>query len=90
MKYANANDQSSNQTMNYLIGAAFLLILVQLYRSMHGKGGSSGSTGDKASKGGGGGRGGMNDMFNMGKSNVVVFGVDKKIKTRFKHVAGME
>ena len=32
----------------------------------------------------------MNDMMGMGKSNVQVFGVDKKIKTRFKHVAGME
>ena len=29
-------------------------------------------------------------MMSMGKSNVQVFGVDKKIKTRFKHVAGME
>ena len=29
-------------------------------------------------------------MMNMGKSNVQIFGVDKKIKTRFKHVAGME
>jgi hypothetical protein len=29
-------------------------------------------------------------MFGMSKSNVQVFGVDKKIKTRFKHVAGME
>jgi AFG3 family protein len=26
----------------------------------------------------------------MGKSNVQIYGVDKKIKTRFKHVAGME
>jgi len=88
VKYANANDQSSNQTMNYLIGAAFLLVLVQLYRSMHGKGGSAGSKGvdgkDKAA-----GRGGMNDMFSMGKSNVTIVD-DKKIKTRFKHVAGMD
>jgi AFG3 family protein len=74
--------------MNYLIGAAFLMVLVQLYRSMHGKGGSSGTK--EAGKGGGGAKGGMNDMFSMGKSNVQVFGVDKKIKTRFKHVAGMD
>jgi len=76
--------------MNYAIGAAFLALFVQLYRSMHGKGGS-GSGGGSAGKGGGGG-GGMGGMFNnqMGKSNVVVYGVDKKIKTRFKHVAGME
>lgn len=70
VKYANASDQESNQTMNYLIGAAFLLTLVQLYRSMHGKGGNTGSTGGSANKGQSGGRGGMNDMFNMGKSNV--------------------
>jgi hypothetical protein len=55
--------------MNWLIGAAFVLMLIQLYRSMHGKGGS-GSTGGSANKGGTGSRGGMNDMFNMGKSNV--------------------
>jgi len=53
--------------MNYLIGAAFVALLVQLYRTMHGKGGSSGSStgGTKP-----GGRGGMGDMFSMGKSNV--------------------
>ena len=32
----------------------------------------------------------MNDLFKMGNSNVQVYGVDKKIKVRFKHVAGME
>ena len=32
----------------------------------------------------------MNNMFSMGKSNAQVFGIDKKIKVRFKHVAGME
>ena len=37
-----------------------------------------------------GGRGGLQDMMGMGKSNAQVFGVDKKIKTRFRHVAGME
>ena len=29
-------------------------------------------------------------MMGMGKANVQIFGVDKKIKTRFRHVAGME
>ena len=29
-------------------------------------------------------------MGQMGKSNVQVYGLDKKIKVRFKHVAGME
>lgn len=32
----------------------------------------------------------MGDMFNVGKSNATVYGVDKKIKTKFRHVAGME
>ncbi len=29
-------------------------------------------------------------MFSVGKANVTVYGGDKKIKTRFKHVAGLE
>ena len=33
--------------------------------------------------------GGMGDLMNMSKSNAQIFGVDKKIRTRFKHVAGM-
>jgi len=37
-----------------------------------------------------GGKGGFGDIFNYGKSNVTVYGVDKKIKTRFRHVAGMD
>lgn len=83
--------------MNFAIGGLFLLLLLQIYRSMHGKGpGSSGSTGagkGTGSQGGSGGfgrGGGMGDIFGMGKSNVQIFGVDKKIKTKFKHVAGME
>ena len=56
-----------------------------------GKGGSS-TNQDKGSGGmfGGKGGGGFGDIFGMGKSNVQIYGVDKKIKTRFKHVAGME
>lgn len=53
---------NQNFLMNYLIGAAFLALLVQLYRTMHGKGGSSsGSSGSKGSGGFGGG--GMSNMF---------------------------
>lgn len=62
-----------------------------------GAGGSSGAgkgtgSGGAGGSGGGFGRGGggMSDIFGMGKSNVQIFGVDKKIKTKFKHVAGME
>jgi AFG3 family protein len=63
---------------------------------MHGKsGGSKGSgktSGGKSEQGPGAGKGGggFGDIFGMGKSNVQIYGVDKKIKTRFKHVAGME
>ncbi len=61
---------------------------------MHGKGGS-GPKGGAPGKGGEqggmkGGGGGFGDIFGMGKSNVQIYGTDKKIKTRFKHVAGME
>ena len=79
--------------MNMKIGASFLMLMVLLYRSMHGgKGGSSGSKSSKGSSGGssgGGMGGGMGDLMNMSKSNAQIFGVDKKIRTRFKHVAGM-
>ena len=37
-----------------------------------------------------GGGGGLGDIFNKGKANVQIYGVDKKIKTRFKHVAGQD
>ena len=85
--------------LNFFIGGLFLVFLMQIYRSMHGKGGSGGSSAGKGSSGssgsgsGGGpfgGKGGMGDVFGMGKSNVQIYGVDKKIKTKFKHVAGME
>lgn len=34
--------------------------------------------------------GGFGDIFNVGKSNATVYGVEKKVKSRFKHVAGLE
>jgi AFG3 family protein len=63
---------------------------------MHGKGsGDKGKLPGKDGGAGGGfgqgrGGGGLGDIFGMGKSNVQIYGTDKKIKTRFKHVAGME
>jgi AFG3 family protein len=36
------------------------------------------------------GQGGLGDMFSVGKSNATVYGIDKKIKTKFRHVAGMD
>ena len=59
---------------------------------MHGKGsGDKKTPGQQGGSGGfGQGKGGFGDIFGMGKSNVQIYGTDKKIKTRFKHVAGME
>lgn len=60
---------------------------------MHGKGkgGPTGKIGGSGTNrpGGFGGGGGMNDLMNMSKSGAQVYGVDKKIRTRFKHVAGL-
>jgi len=84
IKYASAQSED-NQSINYLIGGSFILLLVQLYRSKHA--GRKGATKSNPAKGNS-----MKDMMtnNMGKSNVQIYGVDKKIKTRFKHVAGMD
>ena len=56
------------------------------------KSGGTKAPGKKDEGGGwlGGGKGGFNDMFSYGKSNATVFGEDKKIKTRFKDVAGQD
>jgi len=56
-----------------MIGASFAMLMVLIYRSMHGKGGGkdAGTKGSssKGSGGGGFGGGGMGDMMNMSKSN---------------------
>jgi AFG3 family protein len=95
VKYASeASMTQNNSMMNFMIGGLFIALMLQIYRSMHGKGlkgkgGAGGKGGDSKGSGGMGG-GGMGDIFGMGKSNVQIYGTDKKIKTRFKHVAGME
>ena len=92
----------SSPVTNMIIGAAFLAILYQLFKGN--KKGGGAATGKKLKKGGDGakdekkggffgGGGGMNDMFGgMSKSNAKQFGGEdgKKIKTRFRHVAGNE
>jgi AFG3 family protein len=93
VKYASeASMSNNNMALNLMIGGAFLALMYQIYRGMHGKGGAAGKGTTKGGQGGGfGGKGGgLGDIFGMGKSNVQIYGVDKKIKTRFKHVAGME
>ena len=77
---------------NLLAGSFFVYLLFKLYQTMHGKGkGPTGKMGGGGMKGPGGfgGGGGMNDLMNMSKSGAQVYGVDKKIRTRFKHVAGL-
>jgi len=54
VKYANAADDQANPAMQYVIGGAFLLLLFQLYRTMHGKGGSSSGIPGTPKKPGGG------------------------------------
>ncbi len=65
------------------------MLMLLIYRSMHGKGGSTGSSKTTQNKGSSFGGGGLGDLMNMSKAGTQIFGVDKKIKTRFKHVAGM-
>ena len=92
VKYGPA-DEGQTSSVNLLVGGTFALLLFALYRRMHGKGGGSGPAGKdkKGGSGGGfGGGGGINDLMGMSKSGAQVFGVDKKIRTKFKHVAGMQ
>ena len=68
VKFSNlASTEQQNQPLNFIFGVAVLALLVQIYRTLHGKGPnpSSGSKGGSSF-----GRGGMNDMFGMSKSNV--------------------
>ena len=76
VKYANeASMQTNNAAMNFMIGGLFLALMLQIYRSMHGKGsgkgtgkGASGKSG--SDQGSSGKSGGFGDIFGMGKSNV--------------------
>lgn len=73
VKYANeASMQTNNGAMNFMIGGLFLALMLQIYRSMHGKGKGTGkgASGKSGSDQGSSGKGGMSDIFSMGKSNV--------------------
>lgn len=72
VKYANEASMSNNNAMmNFMIGGLFLALMLQIYRSMHGKGGSTGGKGLGGKEGGNkGAGGGFGDIFGMGKSNV--------------------
>lgn len=95
LKFASESPtENSNTLMTLLLLGMCGLFMYQVYKGSKGPGGSSTKkgSGDKGKGGmfGGGGPGGMNDMFSVGKSNATVYGIDKKIKTKFRHVAGME
>ena len=69
------------------VGGVLFAIMSVLFPKSGNKGAAQKKT---PGSGFGGGGGGLNDVMNMGKSNAQVFGVDKKMRTRFKHVAGMQ
>jgi AFG3 family protein len=81
-----------DNTNRLLFSMIFLGLFFWLYRASHPKGGAKGQHGKKPNQGSGFGTGGggLGDIMNMSKSNAQVFGVDKKMRTRFKHVAGMQ
>lgn len=93
VKYGPPVDGNDNAFMSFAAKAGFLMVGILIYKSMHGKGGGAAGNakkkGGSGGFGGSGGGGGLSDMMNMSKSNAQVFGLEKKLKTRFKHVAGM-
>ena len=100
VKYTNQSEEGMGTfMMNMLVGGLFVLFFYQIYKSGKAGGASKGTRGSSSGKNAapkeGGSwfqekKGGFNDMFNYGKSNATVFGEDKKIKTRFRDVAGNE
>lgn len=93
LKFASENQSSDSNSvfLNLLMLGMMGLFFYQIYKSRNPSNLKKGK--DAGSKGPGGGmfgQGGMGDMFGMGKSNATVYGIDKKIKTKFRHVAGME
>lgn len=86
VKYGTGLDDIE-KTYGYVMFGLFAAILTMLMRTKTPKKGISTKSSSGSKFGGGGGLG---DMMNMSKSNAQVFGVDKKMRTRFKHVAGMQ
>lgn len=93
LKYSNESEQSSsNLLLNVVIAGLFGLFMYQIWKGRAPKKGSGKKGSSSKSNSGGGfmGGGGLGSMMNVGKSNVQIYGIDKKIKTKFKHVAGLE
>ena len=91
IKYGSGLDGQQFSIINILIGSLFVMMLLRLYKQYHGKGKSGSTKPGQSGKGGmGGGMGGLGDIMGMSKSGATVYGTDKKIRTRFKHVAGLQ
>ena len=92
IKYGAGFENEQLPIINIAIGSLFVLMLLRLYKQYHGKGGKGGGSSKSGSsgRGGMGGMGGgLNDIMGMSKSGATIYGVEKKIRTRFKHVAGL-
>ena len=89
IKYGAGMASEQMPFINILIGSLFVLMLLRLYKQYHGKGKSGTGSGKSNTGGRQGGMGGLNDIMGMSKSGATIYGVEKKIRTRFKHVAGL-
>jgi len=93
LKYSNESDQvNTNLVVNLLVGGLFGLFLYQVIKGRNNKGstGSKKSASKSSNSSSGFMGGGFGGMMNVGKSNATVYGVEKNIKTKFKHVAGLD
>lgn len=88
VSYVNANEESAAAFMFNVFFA--LMAAAAFYNIYKGKGKASGKGASSAKKkeSGGGWLDSMSGMNKMQKASVTVYGEDKKIKTRFKDVAG--
>jgi hypothetical protein len=73
----------------FFLGTSVVFLLLRGAHPKYGKHHGAKKPPSSGGSGFGGGGGGLGDIMNMSKSNAQVFGVDKKMRTRFKHVAGM-
>ena len=93
LKYSNESEQNStNLALQFLIASMFGLFMFQILKGRKNSGSSGKKSSGKSGSNfmGGGGGGGFGSMMNVGKSNVQIYGLDKNVKTRFKHVAGLD
>lgn len=68
VKYGAAEENEQSPAINLMIGASFAMLMLLIYRSMHGKGSNSGSSKTTQNKGSGFGGGGLGDLMNITKA----------------------